>query len=161
MLNITWAEYDKMIRVLDEKIQASFMREVATIHLIGIPRGGLLVALHLTYLSERYRILDPDQRWVSPSIICAATSVLVDDVLETGKTFVEWKTKLRYMTVSPKTAVLVDKSPCYYGHTPADVSVRTMVVKGWVLFPYEEKDSEEIEASKAYKENDNGGSQER
>lgn len=149
MLKITWAEYDKMIQVLDEKIQAVFMPEVRPIHLIGIPRGGLLVALHLTYLNDRYAIRDYD--WLSTySALRAGSSVLVDDVLETGKTFIEWKTRLRALTVSPQTAVLIDKSPCYYGHTPADVSVRTMDVKEWVCMPYENQLSESKEAEKAY-----------
>jgi hypoxanthine phosphoribosyltransferase len=156
VLKITWAEYDKMIQVLDEKIQAVFMPEVWPIHLIGIPRGGLLVALHLTYLNDRYVILDSNECLFAYPIVRAGSSVLVDDFLETGKTFIEWKTRLRTLTVSPQTAVLIDKSPCYYGHTPADVSVRTMDVKEWVLLPWEQEEAEKIEASKAYKENENG-----
>jgi len=155
MVKITWKDYDAMIQILDARIQARFMTEVSRIHLVGIPRGGLLVALHLTYLSDRYRIINPDE-WTFGPGIPAGTSVLVDDVLETGETFIQWKTKLKYMTVPPVTAVLVDKSKCYYGHTPADVSVRMMDEKLWVLFPYERPDDEQRAASKVYKENDNG-----
>lgn len=145
MINISWLEYEQMLKELDEKIQALYPKEVEKINLIGIPRGGLLVALHLSYLSERYVLLDPEFH----SRVVAGTTVLVDDVLETGETLVHWKTALKnQFQTSLRFAVLVDKSLCYYGHQHADVSVLEMDKKEWVKFPYEVLNSKEAASMK-------------
>jgi hypoxanthine phosphoribosyltransferase len=133
-----------MLKELDLKIQALYPKEIETINLIGIPRGGLLVALHLSYLSERYEILDPDKDFT----VLAGTTVLVDDVLEKGETLVHWQSALRNrFQLSLPFAVLVDKSLCYYGHQHADVSVLEMDKKEWVTFPYEREGSKQEKES--------------
>lgn len=51
-MDISWQQYDEMVHELDRKIRSAISSR--PIGLIGIPRGGLLVALHLTYLDSGY-----------------------------------------------------------------------------------------------------------
>lgn len=146
MINITWQQYQGMIIELDKKIQERMKHVDGSIHLIGIPRGGLLVALHLSYLNSKYELLDADRHFT----VRPCTTVIVDDVLETGKTRIHWNDALiRNLQTMPPFAVLIDKSKCY-NIQEADVSVMLMDKKEWCSFPYEVVENEEQEAEKCY-----------
>jgi hypoxanthine phosphoribosyltransferase len=147
MINISWLQYEQMIKELDKKIQIKMAHVEGSINLIGIPRGGLLVALHLTYLNPKYELLDPDDHFS----VRSGTTILVDDVLETGKTYIHWCQALaRSFQVTPSLAVLIDKSKCYYGHLPADISAIEMDKKEWITFPYENSQLETQAEKVAY-----------
>ena len=135
MLKISWDDYHGMLKVLDVKIQQAAHPSVDNrIHLVGIPRGGTLVALHLSYLNPAYTVdldvFNTKRNLNSPSV------VVVDDVLETGKTRRDVMNKDGVLECLNCFAVLVDKSNVH-GTEPADVSVMRLDSKIWIEFPYE------------------------
>jgi len=127
---ISWQEYHGMVVELDDRLQA--LHPKGSIYLHGIPRGGQLVALLLSYLSDRYVL-------VGENLLCGPSTsqlVLVDDVLETGLTF------QKYTSIPATFAVLIDKSKAN-NIAPADVSIEEMVDRIWVKFPYEKLEMEQ------------------
>ena len=139
MKRMQWSEYQDRVADLDREIRWRFPGD-ASIHLIGIPRGGLLVALHLTYMSKRYDVINDynigrDER---------NDVVLVDDVMESGATRSHWFGALRGSLggKAPLFAVMVDKSPCYPGVIPANICSMRMTSKEWIVFPYEWEEDE-------------------
>lgn len=151
MIHITWPKYHKMAVALDKKIQSQFPSDTGIIYLIGIPRGGMLVALHLTYLSTKYEIVDPETIRPFTSDKKISAFCLVDDVLETGTTRTHYFSALR-TTINHdlKFAVLIDKSKCYPELAPADIFVKGMSKKEWVVFPWEVEASEQVASDKCY-----------
>ena len=141
-MEITWQQYHGYVEELDDQITS--LIPVGSIGLVGIPRGGLMLALHLTYLDSRYEILDSD--------VCDERNsvVVIDDVLETGKTREKW-VKIVADCFRPKTiifVVIVDKSACY-GIPSADIGILSMDKKEWVTFPYERRGNvKEVESMK-------------
>jgi pyrimidine operon attenuation protein/uracil phosphoribosyltransferase len=118
------------------------------IPIVGIPRGGLLVALHLSYLSKRYQIESEDDLFFYRD---PTTVIVVDDVLEKGVTREHWMKALQpqpdaEQNLNFKFAVLVDKSSCY-DIAPADVSIIKMDHKEWIEFFYEKADSKQEKES--------------
>ena len=135
MLQIAWDDYHNMVHVLNDKIAKTITpSEVdGKIHLVGLPRGGTLIALHLTYINEHcYAHFDGFDSEVD---FASLSTVIVDDVLETGKTRVKLMNKLNISSIN-NFAVLVDKANLY-GIPPADVSVMRLDSKIWIEFPYE------------------------
>lgn len=135
MKKIRWSGYQDMVVDLDRGIRSRFPDD-GEIFLVGIPRGGLLLALHLTYLSKRYEIVPAEDFDFDPERL-----VIVDDVLESGKTMEHWLGFLD-LDEDPVIAVLVDKTACYPGVRPADICHRRASTKEWVLFPYEMEEDE-------------------
>lgn len=130
MYEITWDVYHGMIKTLDRMLQVKYGTE-KKIHVLGIPRGGMFIALLLSYINpDLYEAQSADNgtlRFTEDAIV-----VLVDDVLETGKTR---KHYLNFWKEAP-LAVLFDKSKLY-NIAPADVRLEAMVDKIWIKFPYE------------------------
>jgi len=143
-MDITWERYQSMVEEMDGRIR-SVLRS-GPISLVGIPRGGLVVALHLTYLDSRYEVLNPDM----PSGAREGSIVIVDDVLETGGTREKWNQIVSgcFSPTAVLFAVLVDKA-AYYRIPPADIGILKMDRKEWVVFPYERRGSvKEVESMK-------------
>ena len=145
MKEISWEEYDILVTELANKLLNFFPGE-EKISLVGIPRGGELLALLLSYKSGRFDVFPyEDDTFEYPNC------VLVDDVLETGKTISNTLLNCKFTT--PINAVLIDKSPAY---TPdkslhADISVIQINQKDWFVFPYEKIEIEEEEYKKREK----------
>lgn len=137
MLRIAWDDYHDMVRVLGNKIRSKIKPgEDGKIHIIGLPRGGTLVALHLTYMFEEF-YAHFDAFKTAHSLTCEHT-VIIDDVLETGKTRVKLMNIHNASSIG-MFAVLVDKS-FLYTTSPSDVSIMRLESKIWVEFPYERED---------------------
>ena len=124
-MNITWEKYHELVKELDRKIHT--LIPSGPIPIIGIPRGGLLVALHLSYLDPRYHLCN------NLNAQTGVKYIVVDDVLETGKTKIHW---LQSPRINCWFAVLIDKS-FRYQIQAADLSALQMKEKEWIAFPYE------------------------
>jgi hypoxanthine phosphoribosyltransferase len=138
---ISWQQYNAMVVALDRKLQDR--QPEGPLNIFGIPRGGALVALLLSYLDQRYKIVTFAEMVED---IGSGDCIVVDDVLETGKTRQEMSDYLDDET--PYFAVLVDKSPLT-GTTAADASVLLMDKKEWVKFPYEKLDLQQEKESQS------------
>jgi hypoxanthine phosphoribosyltransferase len=139
--DISWEEYMASLHVLDTLIMKEYALEgTEHILLLGLPRGGLLVALHLSYINEIYSV-------VSKNICLEDTGldnvVVVDDILETGKTRDELCALFEIEEI-PQFVVLYDKSYLPANNTPpADVSVIDVKEVEWIRFPYENQNERE------------------
>lgn len=144
MLKIDWDDYHSMLRVLSTKIRENILPgQDGKIHLVGLPRGGTLIALHLSYLFEGFYV--HFDGFKTAQLLDAEHVVVIDDVLETGKTRVKLMNSQNLSTIS-YFAVLIDKS-FLYGIPPADVSIMRLESKIWVEFPYERpEDPKEIKS---------------
>ena len=122
---LTW---DDVYALLD-KIHEQTKGEID--YVTGIPRGGIILAVmyshrfnikYMEYISNHY-----------PKLL------ILDDIADTGDTLVELKQK----TPNPKTATLHYKNsskikPDFYGQEVDDDF-------GWVVYPWEKKDSAAIQ----------------
>lgn len=142
MLRIDWNDYHQMVGALSDAILTMYPGD-EKIHLVGLPRGGTLIALHLTYLNERfYAHFDA---FNTKRELDGEHTVVVDDVLDTGKTRIKLMNELGLSSIST-FAVLVDKASCW-NVPPAQISVMPLRTKLWVAFPYErEQDQKEIKS---------------
>ena len=141
MKNISWSEYDNLVNILSSKILDAFPGN-EPISIVGIPRGGVLLAILLSYKNKRF---SPSiNRWWGDTI--NEHVVIVDDVLETGKTL---KTTIdnRYLSRRAKFAVLIDKTKVYTSEKSIiDIAASETSNKEWIVFPYE-KIEDEIKSS--------------
>ena len=146
MLTIEWDDYHLMLRTLDRSIMSRFknVSENKKIHLLAVPRGGTLIALHLTYLNPRYYA--HFDAFETKQNLNSENTLVIDDVLETGKTRVKLMNQFNLQTLQ-YFAVLVDKST-FYSVPPADIAVITLNAKVWVQFPYEREEDEKEQKSK-------------
>jgi len=149
MLRIDWTTYHSMIQELDKKILDLFEGD-KPIHIAGIPRGGSVAALHLSYLHNKY-IVHPDVYKENIDFTGNRIAV-IDDVLETGRTRVDLIKHFK-LSLLPCFVVLVDKSQLY-NIPPADVSILKIDTKIWVKFYYESEQAEEVSAQKVYGKED-------
>lgn len=133
MKKISWEEYDKLVSELANKILNFFPGcSYKKISLMGVPRGGEMLALLLSYKDTRFQLISYNQ-----NIKMEDNVVLIDDVLETGKTL---DTNIKsFNIVSPTIAVLIDKSSAYNKDKSlyADISIIQTNDKDWFVFPYE------------------------
>lgn len=140
MIKIDWALLEDLVSALAKKID-NYFPDDQVIKLIGIPRGGCIVAAMLTYWNKRFRLEQYNKlRMLAfpPAELYPAHTVVVDDVLETGKT------REAYLEGNGlHLAVLYDKSYAHEGVEHADTSVVNMNVNTWVLFPWEVLEDEQ------------------
>lgn len=80
---VTWGGYDIQARMLAEKIQASgkFFSVV-----YGIPRGGLILATHLSNLLKIEMVMPDKLKDYDPSLV-----LVCDDVSDSGNTLKPYK----------------------------------------------------------------------
>lgn len=119
---ILWNEYDRDVKILANKIKQSNLRFDA---IMTIPRGGLVIACHLSYLLNIQNIvLEDDCFDFTPNIL------LVDDVSDSGKTLQETIDLLEF---KPTIATLYRKDNTIF---EPDFSVKT--INDWIVYPWEE-----------------------
>lgn len=139
--DIGWEDYMESLYVLDTLIQDKFsLQDREHILLLGLPRGGLLVALHLSYINEKYSVVTTQ---LCLEDFGLENVVVVDDILETGKTRKDLCALFEVDKI-PQFAVLFDKSYLPVNDTPpADVSVFDVKEVEWIRFPYESQNERE------------------
>lgn len=153
MINITWEQYDKLVEELGDLIKKTW-KEHKEFKLFGVPRGGVLLALLLSYKDpEAFSIgivSNYPEHLTAPTVLSGIKNkkykaVIVDDILETGTTrmfaFANLVKEDSDFPVIP-WAVLIDKSYSYEDVAPADLSCQNTDSSEWVLFPYEDQESE-------------------
>lgn len=119
-VDINWSLYDSDVRVLADQIRR-WPGFLELEHVLGIPRGGMVLAVHLSHLLDlRYEHskigLDPKK------------TLLVDDVSDSGKTLWHYK-QFGFVVVTlymkPGTRLV----PKFY--------VREYSRETWLNFPWE------------------------
>ena len=118
---ITYAEYEKMLKVLIKKIKKEFATELSEKKIngvYGLPRGGLPIAVHFSHhLDLPFH--------TSPKEGC----LIVDDISDSGKALSEFKGKYPIVTVFCKEKTIT-KPNIYY---------KMVTEKEWIVFPWEKK----------------------
>ena len=115
----TWSEFDKSIDYISNKCK---FWKISGIY--GIPRGGLCIAVALSH-KLNIKLLEKPLK----------NSLIVDDVFETGVTLSNFKN-----IEGANFFVLVSKSkPIWWN------SVNLTNKKEWIIFPWENKNSELID----------------
>jgi len=121
-------EWDKFSVSLSEYEKAVFdlikMIPEGKYHFVyGVPRGGLLLAVYLSYQLDLSLIVDGKLGGVKPSRV-----LVVDDCVDTGRTLMKYKNLY-------DTAVLYYKPWCVVVPT-----YYVLTTEGWPVFPYEKFD---------------------
>jgi hypoxanthine phosphoribosyltransferase len=81
--------YTKTIRVADAQYRALVTAMAAKINnlgyttLYGVPRGGLILALELSYLLKGVRVI------IDAAEVIKDGTLIIDDITDTGKTLIE------------------------------------------------------------------------
>jgi len=132
---LCWDEYYALVRDLASMVLQN-SPGTKPIYLIGIPRGGRLLALLMSYLHERLFIFEKGEAHDPKKVHI----YFVDDILDTGMT------RKVHGTLFP-WAVLIDKSKLT-GIKPAELSAQDLTHKQWIVFPYEVSDSKEEKISR-------------
>ena len=121
--HLSWSEYDKQIRSLALKIRES--QEVFKA-IVVIPRGGLVIASHLSNL------LDVKEIHYSGYCVQPYNILIVDDVSDTGKTL-DGFLRFRPRGCPFKTATLHRKD-----HTTFEPDFVVKTINEWIVYPWEE-----------------------
>lgn len=122
---LTWEQYDKLVNELIEKIDLTKYKTIC-----GIPRGGALLALLISYKTN-IPVISPDSLYYERWYDDCKDVLIIDDIADSGKTLQQ------YIEYEHDTATLFKHKNCpitptYYGQESED----------WIVFPYEtEKDT--------------------
>ena len=114
-IEISWEQYDKDIHTLVNTI-LKHGEQLACIY--AIPRGGLVLGVHLSHLLKLPLTLEP-----------YGNVLVVDDVSDTGETLLQWgnKTHASIATLYMKNGT----------KTLPDYTVRSYQSSEWLVFPWE------------------------
>ncbi len=128
----TWKRFEKDIAktagALNDK--NSFVNQTIGVkikNIYGIPRGGLIVAAKLSHLLNLPLILD--YKKITPA------TLVVDDIVDTGRTLVSLKRRIRRCKSMPPVYALFwarfgcKMNPTFASHIKAPAQ--------WVIFPWE------------------------
>lgn len=108
----TWADFDYALSKVQKPVCES---------LCPIPRGGLIFAVALSHKFGLPLVSRP-----------TTTSILVDDIADSGKTIQEWK----LLWHNCPTIVLLRRSSC----SPVGITALDVIDNNdWVVFPWENK----------------------
>ena len=121
---VTWDEYDKLVRQLATKIDNK-LGSADYRYFIGIPRGGLPIAVHLSHLLKTCAGSYP------PHIDTPLEqTIIVDDICDSGKTMksVKWALHNKPYTASLFRRKGSEFIPDYYVELISDE---------WIVFPWE------------------------
>jgi len=125
---ITWLEYSILLRVLTNKIKP-IIEEENIKYVLGFPRGGLPIAVHLSHnlIIPYLHKMDNDfmNRWDMGEKI-----LVVDDLVDTGKTLKEFRSE---MNLADFVSAVLYKKP-WTKYEPDFYIVET---DKWIVFPYE------------------------
>lgn len=144
---ISWDKLEKDCITLAQKIQGTKIEEI-----ISISRGGMVVARMLSDLLklpishitiESYAHLqqekEPIVTQVSPREFHGETVLLVDDLSDSGKTFLRGLSYLQELPLKKAyTAALYYKS-----HTQYIPDFTREKIDAWIVFPYEIRETRE------------------
>ena len=125
---LTWSEYGKMMIELANQCEP-LIKERNINYLIGVPRGGLTIAV---YFSHRFHldIIDFDD-FRYDARIDRSDILILDDLVDTGKTLRglrPLKRKNDFMSA------VIYKKP--WANFNPDVFIAT--TENWIVFPYED-----------------------
>lgn len=130
--------YEDVIRHCDD--MASVIAPLNPSLIVGVARGGLIPAVHLSHaLSVPFEVLmwqtrDGDKQIPNPRIAEVIEKgglvVFVDDINDSGKTF----TTIKNLYRAGITACLIEKM---YSSFECDFAGAKTYNNGWVLFPWE------------------------
>lgn len=148
-LNVTWEEFRKLTYLLGERVGESQLKLDL---IVAIARGGLTVAQLLSdqlalpiaaFTVESYKNLKQQQLPHITYGLSASLShkkiLLVDDICDTGKTFLRGLTYLEELEVRRediKTLALISKPHAQY--SPDFFAKST---SAWAIFPYEVRET--------------------
>ena len=120
---IDWSTYLSLVDKLAEKIQHQPVRRYE--YIFGVPRGGLLPAVMLSH-----RLTLPLITHLDYNILATSNILVVDDIVDSGKTIRKFDTIFDTASVFVKRSV--HNKPLYY-------CTEGLIDDEWLVFPYEVK----------------------
>ena len=125
-VQVTYSEFGGLMEQL-VKILYPIKNKFSAIH--GLPRGGLSIAVHLSHYLELPLMMNVSQ---FNSEFPAGKILVVDDIIDTGKTFERFLEIAELRNIQFETAVLYYKphseyTPNYYLRETGE----------WIVFPWE------------------------
>ena len=127
---VSYHEYGVLIDALTKKL-----KDVNIDYIYGIPRGGLPIAIHLSHHLDVEMIMEKSSLiWEYPK----KTVLLVDDIVDTGKTVGYLKHIITEKTII-KTAALFKRPDI------KDLDFCVESTPNWIVFPYETYEEEPSE----------------
>jgi len=115
---LTWDEYTLLVEELAEKIKNSGRGYKA---LVGIPRGGLVLAVMISHILDIPLAYDSRVAGQNKEIL------VVDDIADSGSTCYEVAGKCGIDTAAVYKYVGCKVEPTYFARSTVD----------WIVFPYE------------------------
>jgi len=129
-MHITWEQYDAMLRKLYRQVQDQNYDII-----IGVTRGGLVPAVHLSHLlgipmaTVQYQLRDGDGSMHIASHEGYQKALIVDDICDTGDTI----RGLSEIFKNTDFAVIMDK----IGDSMVKYRAEYFFGDDWVIFPWE------------------------
>ena len=131
---VSWEEYDRLLSKLALKIRNNALKSTNNSigkysrFLYGIPRGGLIVATCLTHLDECLSLFVSDvSRVADPNF----PLVIVDDIVDSGKTAEEYKNIIQ---IKVEVAALFYREGASF---EPDFYAEKLDSDVWIKFPWE------------------------
>ncbi len=124
----TWQEFDDDIRTL---AQSEWFKKQNIKNIYGIPRGGLVIAVRLSYITNIPIILNTDD--------ITANTLIVDDICDTGETLKKLFSSFDFK--SPVFTIFYKTNPNF----KPDFYFRKKT--NWVVFPWEEEASSKYDGT--------------
>jgi len=141
---ITWEQIEWNCKVIADKVRGQEFKNI-----YGIPRGGLIPAVIIShYLESKLPIITSFDQISNETLV-------VDDIVDSGMTWINMLRELRHRKVHPKIATLfyyLDSSaiPEFYSDIKEDKNL-------WFIFPWEQlstsKYDKTVETLKLNKDN--------
>ena len=127
-LYYTWQEFDKDIKTL---AQSEWLKKQNIKNIYGIPRGGLIVAVRLSYIINKPVILNSHD--------IGKETLIVDDICDTGETL---KKLFSLFDFNPPVFTIFYKTnpnfkPDFYFKEKTN----------WVVFPWEEESTSKYDGT--------------
>ncbi len=149
VLKIEWDEYIKSCYSLANLIK---YRELNNLPIIAISRGGFLPGLIISHHNDNPKVqvlgvssyndvMEIPQRrhklfvTQTPNNISDSSVLVIDDLVDTGKTLTKIKEYFKDKKIHAYTAVVYSKNPDY----KVDIKYKEIDPKKWIIFPYEKR----------------------
>lgn len=125
--------YDKYGKLMDKLVQNIKTSNINFSCVHGLPRGGLAIAVHLSHFLQIPLIINIKQFLNEYSR--DSTVLVVDDIIDTGRTFQRFLDIANINNIKFKTAVVYRKDhasyePDFFAEDSSD----------WIVFPWEHPD---------------------
>ena len=118
---LVWNEVEGMMQDLAEKIRQSGIKFMSV---IGIPRGGLVIAVRLSHLLNLDLITNSE--YITPH------TLMVDDIADSGKTMKKYK---NMFPMCATATLFYNPESCF----EPDFWVGKQDYASWITFPWEVK----------------------